>query len=105
MDETGVIRKARPGDEAALTRLAQLDGIQRLDHLHTLLAEVDGEIRAALPLNGGQPASDPFRPTATLIAMLSLRAADLASREAPPRGHRVWLPRRPRTVRELLQRA
>jgi hypothetical protein len=88
-----VIRMARFGDEVELTRLAQLDGNPHINRFRSLVAEVDGEILAALPLDGDRPAADPFRPTAALVEMLSLRAAELREREAPRRGRWAWLPR------------
>lgn len=81
------IRAARPGDEAALRRLAQLDGvIGELPLPRLLVAEVEEEILAALPLAGGRGVSDPFRPTAPLLAMLELRAGQLRDELAPRRG-------------------
>jgi len=39
-----------------------------------LLAELDGELAAAVPLDGeGEPLSDPFRPTAAIRELLRLR--------------------------------
>ena len=60
-------------DDAALERLAQLEG-RPLPAGRMVLAEVEGEIVAALPLAGGKPLSDPFRPTAHLLPLLRLRA-------------------------------
>src|SRR5262249_36299925 len=57
------IRRSHVSDRAALRRLAQLDS-QRLADGELLVAEVDGELRAAVPLAGGGPIADPFRPTA-----------------------------------------
>lgn len=72
-----VIRAAGPDDEAAIKHLAQLDS-SPLPHASTvLLAELDGELLAALPLNGGRAVADPFRPTVELVAMLKLRAMQL----------------------------
>jgi hypothetical protein len=42
-----------------------------------LVAEVGGELVAALPLDGGDAVADPFRPTAALVEMLTLRAQQL----------------------------
>jgi hypothetical protein len=41
------------------------------------VAEVSGSIVAALPLAGGKPLADPFRPTAHLLPLLRLRADQL----------------------------
>jgi hypothetical protein len=81
---------AEPGDEGELTRLTQLDGNPRLNRFRSLVAEVDGEILAALPLDDDLPAADPFRPTAALVGMLRLRAAELGRRGEPRRGRWAW---------------
>jgi hypothetical protein len=70
------IRRSRPEDASALEELAQLDS-RKLNGEDLLLAEVGGELRAAVPVGGGQPIADPFRPTAALVSMLSLRARQL----------------------------
>jgi hypothetical protein len=81
---TLVIRVARSDDEEAIHRLAQLDG-RRLDGSHLLVAELDGQVLAALPLRGGEPVADPFEPTAHLVEMLKVRAGQLRD-GAPPKG-------------------
>jgi hypothetical protein len=50
-----------------------------------LLAEVDGQLRAALALTGGAVIADPFHPTADLIDLLHARAHQL---DATPRIRR-----------------
>jgi hypothetical protein len=91
-----VIRMARAGDDAVLARLAQLDGHRPpdppLEHTRLLVAEVEGEVLAALPLDGNHPLADPFRPTASLVEMLELRATQLRP-EPPRRGLRATLRR------------
>jgi hypothetical protein len=78
---TLVIRMARPDDHPALARLAQLDGARHLDppleHTRLLVAELEGEVLAALPVDGDRSFADPFRPTAPLVELLELRAAQL----------------------------
>ncbi|MGH2982114.1 MAG: hypothetical protein ACRDKV_08745 [Solirubrobacterales bacterium] len=71
------IRTARAGDQATITRLSELDGHRRLQSSPLLVAELDGEVLAALPLDGGNAIADPFRPTADLVEMLELRAGQL----------------------------
>jgi hypothetical protein len=66
------IRRARLEDAAALRRVAALDSKQ-LPTGDLLVAELDGELAAALPLDGGEPIADPFRPTAALVRLLELR--------------------------------
>jgi hypothetical protein len=71
------LRLARPDDARALERLAQLDSRSPPSADHTLVAEVDGNLVAALPLDGGRPIADPFRATAELVRLLQLRADQL----------------------------
>nr|MDQ4041999.1 hypothetical protein [Actinomycetota bacterium] len=71
--ESVTIRRSRPSDEARLRRVAALDS-RPAPAGPALVAEVDGEIVAAVPLDGGPPVADPFRPTADLVALLELRA-------------------------------
>jgi hypothetical protein len=53
-----------------------------------LLAEVRGELVAALPIDGGPPLADPFKPTADIVALLRLRAHQLRDADGAqrPRG-------------------
>jgi hypothetical protein len=71
------IRRARGEDGLALGRLAQLDS-GLYDGGPALLAESGGELLAAVSLGGGRSLADPFRPTAEVLAVLQLRAAQLA---------------------------
>jgi hypothetical protein len=80
-EESVVLRLCSVHDDDALARLALLEGRPEPRGRY-VLAEVDGEIVAAVPLRGGEPLSDPFRPTAHLLPLLRLRAAQL---EAQPR--------------------
>jgi hypothetical protein len=88
---TVVTRLADDEDERALRRLAELDGQPRIEHRRVLVAEVEGEVLAALPLDGGEPFSDPFRQTATLVQLLKLRAAELRDCASPRPGLRARL--------------
>jgi hypothetical protein len=71
---TITIRPAYADDAQALTRLAVLDSAQ-LPAEPLLLAEADGELRAALSLADGSVIADPFAPTAQLVALLRTHAA------------------------------
>ena len=72
-----VIRPAYPDDAAALERLATLDSRRPL-HGRVLVAERDGRVLAALAVADGRTIADPFSPTADLVALLQLHAADTA---------------------------
>lgn len=80
-----VIRFATQRDDARLARLAALDS-GRAPSGETLIAEMAGEIVAALPLRGRRPLADPFRPTADVVRLLELRAAQLAAADEPAAG-------------------
>jgi hypothetical protein len=71
-----VIRPSRSGEASALADLALLDGAA-IPAGPALVAEVDGAIRAALPLDGGRAIADPFRRTSDLVALLEARASQL----------------------------
>ena len=70
------MRRATVGDERAVRRLAQLDEMTPPQG-DVLLAEVDGRLVAALPLQGGRAVADPFEPTQEIVELLVLRAAAL----------------------------
>jgi hypothetical protein len=70
------IRMAAPADADAVRELALLDSAHPAGG-DALVAEVDGEIRAALPLAGERVIADPFEPTAELATLLELRARQL----------------------------
>jgi hypothetical protein len=71
--DTVVIRPAEGIEDAvALRSLAELDSKKAADG-PALLAEVDGEARAALFLADGRIVADPFHPTADLAALLRAR--------------------------------
>lgn len=84
---TVTIRPGRPGDEYAVARLAQLDSARRPQG-DLLLAEQDGELRAALPLTRGRAIADPFHLTGDLVRLLENRRRQLAG--VPRHG---WLRR------------
>ena len=71
------IRLAAPADAAAVERLAQLDSSERPAG-ELLLAEVAGEAMAAIALRSGAVVANPFKHTAELVSMLSMRRAQLA---------------------------
>jgi hypothetical protein len=89
--ERVVLRRAQRQDANALDRLAALDGVRRPAG-ELMLAEVEGEILAAVPVEGGRAIADPFRPTADLVDLLRARTRLLAGR-AEIRGLRRLRPR------------
>ena len=75
-----VIRFSERGDERALARLAGRDS-KPVPNGALLVAEADGEIRAALPLDGSGAVSDPFHRTAEIVRLLELRRSQLEAHE------------------------
>lgn len=70
------LRFAGAADRLGLSELAELDSAEPPLGV-TLVAEVDGRLRAALPLDGSKPIADPFHRGAELIDLLRLRAIQL----------------------------
>jgi hypothetical protein len=80
------LRYAFPDDTPALLRLAALDSHAALNG-PVLLAEIDGELLAAIAVESGVAIADPFQPTADLVELLRRRVAQLSVEPAPvPRG-------------------
>ena len=82
------VRRFQQGDIDAIRRLAALDS-QELPRGAVLVAEVGDELVAALPLDGGKVLADPFRPTASIVELLRLRASQLKDETRSP--VRSWL--------------
>lgn len=85
------VREVTPDDACELKRLADLD-CSSVPALPALVAEVEGDLVAALPLQGGSAVSDPFRRTAAIVHLLELRATQVNSGPGyrPRRGlHRL----------------
>jgi hypothetical protein len=76
------IRLAAPADDPALDRLAQLDS-SSVPPPPFLIAEEDGEVRAALSLLSADAIADPFHSTAALVELLRTRAGQQAHLAAP----------------------
>jgi hypothetical protein len=72
-DTSITIRLAREDDAPALRRLAQLDGA-RLPEGELLVAESDGELRAALRISDSAYVADPFFASRELVGLLDVRA-------------------------------
>ena len=71
-----IVRMGTAADEIQLAKLAALDSSSPIAG-SALVAESDARIVAALPLGSGRPISDPFEPSAALVALLELRAEQL----------------------------
>jgi hypothetical protein len=83
-----LIRTAVPSDAPALGRLAALDEAP-LPGGQLLVAEVAGELWAAVSLDTLEAIADPFHPTAGVIALVQMRAGQLRISAASPR-RRWW---------------
>lgn len=78
-----VIRSALRSDEVAVRRLAELDG-GHVPEGEVLVAELQGELVAAVGLDGGGPVADPFRPSGDIARLLELRADQLRAANGDP---------------------
>jgi hypothetical protein len=87
LDSQILIRPGYADDELALMRLAALDSAAGPPPAPLLVAEVDGELAAALSLREGSSIADPFRPTAQIVVLLRAHAA--ATTPAPRRRRRA----------------
>lgn len=70
------LRLARRDESAAVERLAELDSA-RAPEGRVLVAEVQGELWAALSLEDFHAVADPFRPTEELVLLLVERGRQL----------------------------
>ncbi|HEV2874736.1 MAG TPA: hypothetical protein VGW14_06260 [Thermoleophilaceae bacterium] len=84
-DKTLTIRRADAADSGALVRLAALDSASPPTG-EALLAEVGGELWAAVEIGSGSAIADPFRPSGELVDLLRLQLALNARSERPERG-------------------
>jgi hypothetical protein len=75
-DERVTLRLSCAADDGMLARLSGLDSSEPPAR-PVLLAEVNGQLRAALGLSDGTAVADPFQPTADLIDLLRARARQL----------------------------
>jgi hypothetical protein len=84
------LRFAFPDDAEAIVRLAVLDSA-RAPRMPVLLAEVGGELRAALSLADGAAVADPFHPSVPLVELLRARARQLEGEMPRRRRRRIRL--------------
>lgn len=80
--EPMLMRRATAADSARIWELARLDD-KRLPAGPFLVAELGGEIEAAVSLSSGTVVANPFCLTADAVAMLRLRAAQVNHRGEP----------------------
>lgn len=71
-----LIRPASPDDAHAIDRLAALDE-RTLPQGERLVGVLDGRLVAALEVASGATVADPFVPTAGVVELLGLRAAQV----------------------------
>jgi hypothetical protein len=83
------LRLAVPADADALDRLAQLDS-RRAPRGAVIVAEVGGELWAAISIDDGHAVADPFRPTGELVALLVERSRQLRRARRTADVPRVW---------------
>jgi hypothetical protein len=79
------VRKSVSSDRSELERLAALDSATP-PRGPALVALADSRMLAALPVGSGRPIADPFEPTSEVVALLELRAAQLAAGGSEARG-------------------
>src|SRR3954447_6626987 len=80
-----VIRHARSDEAGALATLAQLDS-SRAPRGDVLVADVRGELWAAVSVDDGHAVANPFRPSGELTSHLGERARELHAQARPSRG-------------------
>ncbi len=83
------LRMAVPADADALDRLAQLDS-RRAPRGAVIVAEVGGDLWAAISIDDGHAVADPFRPTGELVALMIERARQLRRAQRMQDVPRVW---------------
>jgi hypothetical protein len=89
---TITIRPAHADDHEALYRLSVIDSAPGVPAGPLLLAEINGELRAALSLTDGSAIADPFFPTADIVELLRVHATAMQ----PWGGRRRSRARQPR---------
>ncbi|HEX6117282.1 MAG TPA: hypothetical protein VFY99_09285 [Solirubrobacterales bacterium] len=77
-DRAVTIRRADTAEWDAIDRLAQRDSAPPPPRDEMLVAEVGGEMRAAVAVRNGYAIADPFAPSAELVDLLRARAEQIA---------------------------
>jgi hypothetical protein len=78
------VRRATAVDDVAVARLAALDSAD-VPSGPLLLAESNGELRAALSLRDGEAIADPFHHTAAIVDLLAALATPALARRRTDR--------------------
>ncbi len=103
LNDAPTIRVAANSDLPAIARLAELDSA-RLPGGRVLIAELRGNVVAAISLESGALFADPFVPTADIVKDLRARAAEMKLADDPEAGRRgTSLMARVREVRRRRQ--
>jgi hypothetical protein len=79
------LRMATADDAGRVRTLAQLDSAP-VPSGPLLIAEIDGRLLAARPLDGSTPIADPFHRSAGVLQLLRLRAEQLSDEPRRRRG-------------------
>lgn len=87
-DERVTLRFGTAADDGALARLSALDS-SKPPARPVLLAEVNGQLRAALGLSDGTAVADPFHASADLMDLLGARARQLDGNRRMRRSGRL----------------
>jgi hypothetical protein len=95
MTEPIIIRRSTDEDRLAIVELAGLDS-RAAPQGEALLAFIGTDLRAALPLDGGEAIADPFQHTAELVDLLRVRATQAEQRRDRRAGRLAAL--RPRAA-------
>jgi hypothetical protein len=93
MTEPIIIRRSTNEDRHAIVELAALDS-REAPRGGALLAFISTDLRAALPLDGGEAIADPFHHTAELVDLLRVRARQELQRRDRRAGRLATLRRR-----------
>jgi hypothetical protein len=80
-DRAVTIRRADSAEWDAIDRLAQRDSAPPPPRDEMLVAEIDGEMRAAVAVRNGYAVADPFASSGDLLDLLRTRAAQLHAPE------------------------
>jgi len=84
-DDDGVTIRSAGNDEwDAIDLLAQLDSAPPPPRDEMLVAEIGGELRAAVAVRDGYAIANPFEPSVGLIELLRARVAQMRDQGADP---------------------